>query len=64
MIRALTTPGFEYLMGPLTLPGVRHVAWRRCASCSARIKEFRDFDEVATIYESFRESDARWPSPT
>ena len=26
VIRAITTPGFEHFMGPLTLPGVRHVA--------------------------------------
>jgi pimeloyl-ACP methyl ester carboxylesterase len=60
VIRALTTPGFEYLLAPLTLPGIRHltVAAMRGLSRSG-IKEFRDFDEVATIYESFRDHDAR-----
>jgi pimeloyl-ACP methyl ester carboxylesterase len=60
VIRALTTPGIEYLMGALTLPGVRHVAAAAMRGLSrSGIKEFRDFDEVATIYESFKDHDAR-----
>ena len=60
VIRALTTPGVEYLMGPLTLPGVRHVAAAALRGLSrSGIKEFRDYDEVATIYETFKDYDAR-----
>jgi pimeloyl-ACP methyl ester carboxylesterase len=60
VIRALTTPGFEYLMGPLTAPGVRQVAaFAMRALSRTRIKEFRDFDEVAKIYETFSQYDAR-----
>ena len=60
VIRAITTPGFEYLLGPLTLPGVRHVAAAAMRALKLTgIKEFRDFDEVATIYESFRAYDSR-----
>ena len=60
VIRAITTPGFEYLMGPLTAPGVRQVVATAMRGLKkTRIKEFRDFDEVATIYETFRDFDAR-----
>ena len=60
VIRAITTPGFEHLMGPLTLPGVRHVAAAAMRALKRTgMKEFRDFDEVAAIYETFREYDAR-----
>jgi len=60
VIRAITTPGFEYLMGPLTLPGVRHVVATAMRGLSRTgVKEFRDFDEVASIYETFQDFDAR-----
>ncbi len=60
VIRAVTTPGFEYFMGPLTLPGIRQVVTTVLRGMSRTgIKEFRDFDEVAAIYESFKDSDAR-----
>jgi pimeloyl-ACP methyl ester carboxylesterase len=60
VIRAISTPGFELVMAPLTMPGVRHVAAAAMRALKRTgIKEFRDFDEVATIYESFREYDAR-----
>ena len=60
VIRAISTPGFELVMAPLTMPGVRHVAAAVMRALKRTgIKEFRDFDEVATIYESFREYDAR-----
>ena len=55
VIRALTTPGIEYLMGPLTLPGVRHVVAAAMRGLSRTgVKEFRDYGEVAAIYESSR----------
>ncbi len=60
VIRAITTPGFAYFMGPLTLPGLRHVAAAAMRGLKRTgIREFRDFDEVATIYETFREPEAR-----
>jgi pimeloyl-ACP methyl ester carboxylesterase len=59
-IRAITTTGFYQVMGLLALPGVRHVG---CAGLRAlsrtRVKGFRDFDEVAAVYESFRDPAAR-----
>ncbi len=60
VIRALTTPGFEHLLGPLTAPGIRHLAsYTMRTLARTGIKEFRDFDEVAKIYETFRKYDAR-----
>jgi pimeloyl-ACP methyl ester carboxylesterase len=60
LIRLVTTPGFEYVMGPLTVPGVRHVGVAAMRALSRTgIKTFRDFDEVAKIYESFQDFDAR-----
>jgi pimeloyl-ACP methyl ester carboxylesterase len=59
-IRAITTTGFYQVMGLLTLPGVRH-AGKAGLRALARtgIKEFRDLDEVAGIYESFRDPAGR-----
>jgi pimeloyl-ACP methyl ester carboxylesterase len=59
-IRAITTPGFHQVMGLLTLPGVRHVGGAGLRALSRTgVKEFRDFDEVAEIYQSFRDPAAR-----
>jgi pimeloyl-ACP methyl ester carboxylesterase len=59
-IRAITTTGFYQVMGLLTLPGVRQVGSAGLRALSRTgIKEFRDFDEVASIYESFRDPAAR-----
>jgi pimeloyl-ACP methyl ester carboxylesterase len=59
-IRAITTPGFHQVMGLLTLPGVRHVgkAGMRALSRSS-LKHTRDLDEVAEIYDSFKDPHAR-----
>jgi pimeloyl-ACP methyl ester carboxylesterase len=59
-IRAITTTGFYQVMGLLTLPGVRH-AGKAGLRALARtgIKEFRDLDEVAGIYESWRDPAGR-----
>jgi pimeloyl-ACP methyl ester carboxylesterase len=59
-IRAITTPGFHQVMGALTLPGVRHVGKAGLRSL-ARVpsKYTRDLDEVAEIYESFKDPAAR-----
>jgi pimeloyl-ACP methyl ester carboxylesterase len=59
-IRAITTAGFSQVMGALTLPGVRHVGTAGLKALSRTgLKEFRDLDEVAEIYESFRDPAAR-----
>jgi pimeloyl-ACP methyl ester carboxylesterase len=55
-IRAITSPGFEPLMRLLTLPGVRQVgvASMRLLAGSG-FAATRDLDEVAAIYDSFRD---------
>ena len=59
-IRAITTTGFYQVMGLLTLPGVRQVGTAGLRALSRTgLKEFRDFDEVASIYQSFRDPAAR-----
>jgi pimeloyl-ACP methyl ester carboxylesterase len=59
-IRAIATPGFHQVMGLLTMPGVRHagVAGLR-ALAHAPLKVTRDLDEVATIYDTFKDPAAR-----
>jgi pimeloyl-ACP methyl ester carboxylesterase len=59
-IRAITTPGFDQVMGLLTLPGVRHVGMAGMRALSrAPWKLTRDLDEVAEIYDSFKDPYAR-----
>jgi pimeloyl-ACP methyl ester carboxylesterase len=59
-IRAITTTGFYQVMGLMTLPGLRQVGSAGLRALSRTgIKEFRDFDEVASIYESFQDPAAR-----
>ena len=59
-IRAITTTGFHQVMGLLTMPGVRHVGSAGLRALSRTgLKGFRDFDEVAEIYESFRDPASR-----
>jgi len=59
-IRAITTTGFYQVMGALTLPGVRHVGAAGLTALSRTgLQEFRDFDEVAAIFRSFRDPAAR-----
>lgn len=59
-IRAITTPGFHQAMGLLTLPVVRHlgVAGLRALSRTSS-KATRDLDEVAVIFDSFKDPAAR-----
>ncbi|MDR7255516.1 pimeloyl-ACP methyl ester carboxylesterase [Nocardioides sp. BE266] len=59
-IRAITTPGFQQLMGVLSLPGLRHVttATMRVLAASG-VSQLRDLDEVADIYDSFKDPDTR-----
>ena len=59
-IRMLTAPGFHQVMGLLTLPGVRHVGKAGLKALSRTgLKATRDLDEVAEIYDSFRDPFAR-----
>ena len=59
-IRAITTPGFHQVMGVLTLPGVRHLGMAGLRALSgAPLKHARDLDEVANIYDSFKDPFAR-----
>lgn len=59
-IRAITTPGFHQLMGLLTLPGVRHLGVGGLRALAATGKRaLRDLDEVAEIYDSFKDPRAR-----
>ena len=55
-IRAVTTPGFHQVMALLTLPGIRHLGKAGLVALSrTHLKAARDFDEVAEIYDSFRD---------
>ena len=59
-IRAITVTGFYQVMGALTLPGVRHVGSTGLKALSRTgLDQFRDYDEVAAIFESFRDPRAR-----
>jgi pimeloyl-ACP methyl ester carboxylesterase len=59
-IRAITTPGFQQLMGVLSLPGLRHVATASLRVLAASgVSQLRDLDEVADIYDSFKDPDTR-----
>lgn len=59
-IRAIGTPGFHQAMGVLTLPGVRHAGVLGLRALKATgLKATRDLDEVATIYDSFKDPQAR-----
>ncbi|WP_265446303.1 alpha/beta fold hydrolase [Flexivirga meconopsidis] len=60
VIRSVTTPGFHHVMGALTLPGIRHLntaALRLAHAC--RLPGTRDIDEIASIYDSFKDSHQR-----
>jgi pimeloyl-ACP methyl ester carboxylesterase len=59
-IRAITAPGFHQVMGLLTLPGVRHAGIGGLrALASSGLPRTRDLAEVADIYDSFKDPDAR-----
>jgi pimeloyl-ACP methyl ester carboxylesterase len=54
MIRAVSLPGFNPVMGLLTLPGIRHVGVAGLNALSRTgMTLTHDLDEVAQIYESF-----------
>jgi pimeloyl-ACP methyl ester carboxylesterase len=59
-IKAITTTGFYQVMGLLTLPVVRHLGGTGLRVLSRTgIRQFRDFDEVADIYDSWRDRGTR-----
>ena len=59
-IRAITTPGFHQVMGVLAAPGLRHAATTTMRVLArSGISQLRDLDEVAAIYDSFKDPRAR-----
>ncbi|CAM3800192.1 alpha/beta fold hydrolase [Nocardioides zeicaulis] len=59
-IRAITTPGFQQAMGVLALPGLRHATTTAMRVLSrSGVRQLRDLDEVADIYDSFADPRAR-----
>ena len=59
-IRAVTTPGYHQVMSLLTLPGVRHLGMAGLRALSRTgLKTTRDLNEVAAIYDSFKDPYAR-----
>jgi pimeloyl-ACP methyl ester carboxylesterase len=60
LIRSVTLPGFQQVMGVATLPGIRHVGKAGLRALSrSKITAARDLAEVAEIYESFKDPRAR-----
>ncbi len=59
-VRAVTLPGFQQAMAVATLPGVRHVGTTLMRLLAlTKSPALRDLDEVAAIYDSFRDPAAR-----
>ena len=59
-IRAISTPGFDHLMSVLTLPGIRHLGMAGLRALStAPYRTTRDLDEVAAIFDTFKDKRAR-----
>ena len=60
VIRAITLPGFHQAMHVAMLPGLRHAAGLAMKGLAASgLPHTRDLDEVASIYDSFRDRRAR-----
>jgi pimeloyl-ACP methyl ester carboxylesterase len=60
MIRAVGLPGFKAAMAVLTLPGIRHVGTAGMRALSRTgLAVTHDLDEVAGIYESFKDPRTR-----
>jgi len=60
MIRAVGLPGFKAAMAVLTLPGVRHIGVAGMKALSKTgLTATHDLDEVADIYESFKDPATR-----
>ncbi len=59
-IRAVTLPGFHQVMGVATMPGIRHLGKAGLRALSrSKLTATRDLNEVAEIYESFKDPRAR-----
>ena len=59
-IRAITTPGFHQVMGVLSVPGLRHLTTTAMRMLSRTgVSQLRDLDEVADIYDSFKDPRTR-----
>jgi pimeloyl-ACP methyl ester carboxylesterase len=60
MIRAVSLPGFKFAMAMLTVPGVRHLGMAGMRALSRTgMALTHDLDEVAEIYDSFKDPGAR-----
>jgi len=60
MIRAVGLPGFRAAMAVLTLPGIRHVGMAGMRALSRTgMTVTHDLDEVAEIYDSFKDRGTR-----
>ena len=60
LIRAVSLPGFNELMGVLTLPGVRHAGTAGLRGLARTgLALTHDLDEVAGIFDSFKDKRAR-----
>ncbi len=60
MIRAVGLPGFKAAMALLTLPGIRHAGTAGMRELSRTgLAATHDLDEVADIYDSFKDRGAR-----
>ncbi|MCW2736139.1 alpha/beta fold hydrolase [Nocardioides sp.] len=59
-IRAITTPGFHQVMGVLSAPGLRQLTTTTMRLLSrSGVSQLRDLDEVADIYDSFKDPRTR-----
>ncbi len=59
-IRAITTPGYHQVLGALTVPGVRHAGVAGLKALSGTgWRRTRDLNEVADIFETFKDPNAR-----
>ena len=60
VLRALTTPGADAVLGLVTMPGVRHLATAGLRALSrSGLPNTRDLAEVATVVESFKDAPTR-----
>jgi len=61
LIRALGMPGYQYVFGALTLPGVRQVNTGVLRALKATgLRDLRDLDEVADIVETLKDPRKRY----
>lgn len=61
LIRALGLPGYDLVLRLATLPGLRQLNTTMLRALAASgLKDFRDFDEVAKIFDSFKEPGKRY----